>query len=603
MAMFAVLTMVGYGLTPGADASLQAGVDFFFFIPYLLWSPIAGWIGDRVPRRWLMFAADEIRGLLILAILLILPWQAGSPVLPAESQWQAWMLLLAIGICAATFSPVKLSIIPNVVGTPALQRANAVVVNMGVIGNLSGAIVGSVLISSSSGSMFHVQWCIGLAAGAYIISGLFWAFLKAPQHRASTKQSLTGIPKEISKGLTYAKTHRPVLVLITLAAIVWAGTSVYLPYLAVIATSVYQGDLGTLGYLQVSMAIGMLSGGLVLGILNARLHAELWMTFAAFFVGFWIILQLVLTPILPYLFMGILFALIIGFHAGILIVALNSLLQRISPDFLRARIFGAKEVITQIGKVAISFAIWQLGNDSNPAMLPLTLLFAGIMMASAVYGLFRFVLTGPSKKKTLNLCWRFVRLYSFAFHKLKVHYKHRVPPKGPVLFICNHTAGIDPILVQSGTSHIIRWMMAAEYRLRILGWFWRALKPIMVDRDGKDTAAVREAIAILKQDDIVGIFPEGGINEDRSKLGDFADGAGLLAKRARAVIQPVFITGTPQNVKPITSLFKPSHAHVYFAHPVTVTSKMSREDIITEVKSRIQMLRNQFGENATSSLA
>ena len=64
--MNAALPMLGYGPESAENASIQAGIQFFFFLPYLLWSPFAGWLSDRLPRKWIMFAADETRGIILL---------------------------------------------------------------------------------------------------------------------------------------------------------------------------------------------------------------------------------------------------------------------------------------------------------------------------------------------------------------------------------------------------------------------------------------------------------------------------------------------------------------------------------------------------------
>ena len=51
----AAWSMLGVQLA-GADASsIQAGVSFFFFLPYVVLALFAGWLADTLPRKWIMF--------------------------------------------------------------------------------------------------------------------------------------------------------------------------------------------------------------------------------------------------------------------------------------------------------------------------------------------------------------------------------------------------------------------------------------------------------------------------------------------------------------------------------------------------------------------
>jgi len=50
----------------------------------------------------------------------------------------------------------------------------------------------------------------------------------------------------------------------------------------------------------------------------------------------------------------------------------------------------------------------------------------------------------------------FARLY----HKITIRSPSRLPRRGPAILVCNHTSGLDPVLIQSVCSRLIIWMMA-----------------------------------------------------------------------------------------------------------------------------------------------
>jgi 1-acyl-sn-glycerol-3-phosphate acyltransferase len=135
---------------------------------------------------------------------------------------------------------------------------------------------------------------------------------------------------------------------------------------------------------------------------------------------------------------------------------------------------------------------------------------------------------------------------------------------GPLVVVCNHTAGIDPLLVQAACEFEVRWMMANDMRLPRFEPFWQLARAIGVDRQGRDTTSAREAIRHLKAGGVIGVFPEGGIERPPETLRPFFSGVGLIVARSGAPVLPVWIRGTPQVDRAWESLWTPSHARVTF---------------------------------------
>ena len=124
----------------------------------------------------------------------------------------------------------------------------------------------------------------------------------------------------------------------------------------------------------------------------------------------------------------------------------------------------------------------------------------------------RAVCDNPRNDPNTGMLSALLRLYTRLVHRVRYEGLSLIPPAGePTLFVCNHTAGIDPMLVHLVSGHDIRWMMARDMRTPILETFWNWMRIIDVDRIAGDPAAAREALRELAQGGTVGIFPEGGL--------------------------------------------------------------------------------------------
>jgi 1-acyl-sn-glycerol-3-phosphate acyltransferase len=136
------------------------------------------------------------------------------------------------------------------------------------------------------------------------------------------------------------------------------------------------------------------------------------------------------------------------------------------------------------------------------------------------------------------------RLYARGFHQLDVRTPCTLPRSGPAILVCNHTSSIDPVMIQSACPRLIVWMMAREYyEISSLRWGFELLGTIPVSRARKDLGATRAALRALNQGRVLGVFPEGRI-EERRQLLPFQPGAAMMAYHAGVAVYPAFLDGT-----------------------------------------------------------
>ena len=135
--------------------------------------------------------------------------------------------------------------------------------------------------------------------------------------------------------------------------------------------------------------------------------------------------------------------------------------------------------------------------------------------------------------------------YAARIHVLR---RENANHKGAFLLAANHISHFDPFILSSVVRRKIDWMAMAEFFPNpLFGSFLRAVDAFPADRHRADRKTIRAAIERLKQERIVGVFPEGGIRDGARSLLEGAPlrpGASTLAHMAGVAILPCVIVGS-----------------------------------------------------------
>ena len=91
--------------------------------------------------------------------------------------------------------------------------------------------------------------------------------------------------------------------------------------------------------------------------------------------------------------------------------------------------------------------------------------------------------------------------------------KENIPEDGPIIICGNHMHVMDQCHLLISTKRIIRYLAKEEYFKGKKAWFFKAVGCISVDRSKHDEAAKNQALEVLKNGGVVGLFPEGTRNE------------------------------------------------------------------------------------------
>lgn len=593
MIMLAALALLG-GMANTADsAGILASTQFFFFLPYLVFNIIGGWLADHLPRKWLLLGCDESRGMILLGSVLLLLSASGEATQPEGVHWKVYAALAAIGTFAAIFNPTRNAIVPQIVPMRQLQSSNAIILVINVVASMVGMVVGTKFIINTS-DVSTVRTGLILGAAFYIISGLFFAFMRP----IDVLRAQPGNKRSLAQAARYARKHKRAITLILVNTMVWGSAAVVATGVMGVLKIHYEMTGEALfqkyGIVAALMGTGMLFGAAFVVIIGTRRESPIMLTAGLTLSG----LCTFIFGAIPWLPVSYVSAFGVGFFGNIAIIAAITLLQSICPNYIRGRIMGLNALVNTAFSVMVYGIIWRIPK-ADYWVLVIMLVLGPTLIVVGLTAMVRYLRSGPMPNTMANLFWRLVRLFCYSWHGLSVRGKQHIPADGPVVIVSNHTTAMDPFLMQASTIRMIRWLMLTSYRMKIGTPLWNAIDPICIEHDlHSDQRAsamrqIRQIVGELKKGHLVGMFPEGALQYDSRELKDFQDGAAVVARLAGATIVPCWVDGTVVSRSMLMHVIKPTNSTITFGEPFTPTKTDSPEDITAELRRRIIALGEQ----------
>lgn len=172
----------------------------------------------------------------------------------------------------------------------------------------------------------------------------------------------------------------------------------------------------------------------------------------------------------------------------------------------------------------------------------------------------------------------------------KIIGKKNLKIKGMAVIISNHTSNWDPVFIGVAFSRIVYWMGKSElFKGRLARVVLNALKSFPVKRGEGDMAAIRNAFRILREGNLLGIFPE-GTRIKTGELSRFEPGTSLIALKNNAPVVPIYIHGS---YKPFRRMKLVVGEPLYLTdYPVKKTDTASVEAATRYLEEKISELKN-----------
>jgi MFS family permease len=357
---------IGFSLYAKTHSPVWLSLSLFLSVGLgAVLAPVGGWLGDRYDRRSLMLSAElASAALFIFAALVPQPAVLLGMSIPGV-------------LFGAIFGASSAAAIAAIASDSELASANAAIGVGSNIGKTAGRLLGGVLVAVLGASVVFLMDAVTFLVSATLIATVRERF--GDGERCSEPHAETGA----AVGMRYLLRHPVLTPVLAAACVSTLVTSFSMTAEIPLVHSLGAGAVA-LGVLTACWGLGMVAGSWwsskalhrgneATGVIAGRAVMAAGIGFVA------------LTPAI-----GAVFAcyLIGGFGGGFMAAASQSLLQRNTPDHLRARVFGATEaarnVAFGIGALTAGLVVSEIGPQATFGLVGIGVLVGLIPMVRLV---------------------------------------------------------------------------------------------------------------------------------------------------------------------------------------------------------------------------
>ncbi|WP_426453538.1 lysophospholipid acyltransferase family protein [Paenibacillus sp. S-38] len=188
------------------------------------------------------------------------------------------------------------------------------------------------------------------------------------------------------------------------------------------------------------------------------------------------------------------------------------------------------------------------------------------------------------------MLYRFFRsLFRVIFRilfRLRAEGMENIPRSGPVILCANHTSNGDPPLLGCLMERKVHYMAKAElFEVPVLSYILPRIAAFPVKRGGVSKESIRLSLDLLKEGNVLGIFPEG----TRSNAGGMGKkGAASLALKSGATVIPAAIVGGYKVFRPMKVVYGPPVDLSEFAGSGSEGLEQATEKIMTTIRAMVK---------------
>ncbi len=537
----ALVILVSFGIAGLSQDQINLYVNLaagLFILPFFLFSATAGQLAEKHEKsrliRWIKLA--EI-GIMLLGVVGL--YLGNVPFLLA--------VLFLMGAQAAVFGPVKYSILPQALHPSELITGNAWVEAATFLAILLGTMLGGWLIAQSFGLAGVSAVVVGVAILGYVAAR---AIPDAPAAAPALKINWNAFT-ETGRNIAFLRGNRTVFLSVLGISWFWFYGATFLAQLpnwtklnlggneevvTVLLTVFSLGiGLGSLLCERLSghkVEIGLVPlGSIGLSLFGIDLYFAAPGTAAVTGLGAaaWLAqpgsLRLLIDLTL------------IGVSGGLFIVPLYALIQTRSEASHRSRIIAGNNILNAAFMVASAIlAIVGLAAGLN---IPQLFLAAAILNA----GVAVFIYSLVPEFLMRFMAWMLIRV----LYRIRVSGLENIPEEGPAIVVCNHVSFVDALIVGGSVRRPLRFVMYHKiFKVPVMNFMFRTARAIPIAPFKEDPVmlerAYEEIDRALKNGEIIGLFPEGGLTPD-GDIQPFKPGIEKILARTPVPVVPLAVRG------------------------------------------------------------
>jgi 1-acyl-sn-glycerol-3-phosphate acyltransferase len=412
---------------------------------------------------------------------------------------------------------------------------------------LLGNVAGGLLVATPEVGRHHVA--IACLAVAFVGR----AFAHFVPSVAATDPGLKVNWNPVSETLRNLKlAHGNIVVFRSLLGIswMWFFGAVFLAQFPSFAKEVLHGDEQVASLLLVVFSIGIGVGSLLCEVLSRR-HVEIGLVplgaigMSVFAIDLYFASRSLppATELALAAFLGIhahwrvmADLALLSLFAGLYSVPMYALIQLRSQPTHRARIIAANNILNALFMIASAI----LAGAMLKTGFTVPQIFLAVGIANAIVASYVFALVPEYLLRFI--AW----VMSHVVYRFKVRGDEHIPTSGAAILVCNHVSFIDAVLLMAASPRPIRFVMDHRvFQVPVLGALFRLAKAIPIAPRSEDEKAYEAAFAaaakVLREGDLLAIFPEGAITRD-GELQEFKGGIMKILAQQPVPVIPMALT-------------------------------------------------------------
>jgi acyl-[acyl-carrier-protein]-phospholipid O-acyltransferase / long-chain-fatty-acid--[acyl-carrier-protein] ligase len=331
-----------------ASSSILFWVGTVYVLPFLLFSSAAGVVADK-------FSKQKI--IVILKALEVVTTALAVLAFSLQSAWACYVLLFLLSFHSAAFGPPKYSIIPEIVPSDKISKANGIVTSFTYLGIIVGTFLASFTTQITSRNFTLASCVCVLIAVLGLAASLLIPYTKPT--RTTTRIKFFFL-KEIYNTLSFCyKSPHLLLAILSSAFFLYLGAFFQLNIIPFAMQALNLSEVGG-GYLFLTVAVGIAIGAVLVGKLSKH-RIELGFSCIASFALFALVLFLAILP--KTLKLDVVLLVLIGCCSGFFIVPFDAYIQKHSPDARRGQVVATSNFMSFCGVLLAPFSIYVLSGS------------------------------------------------------------------------------------------------------------------------------------------------------------------------------------------------------------------------------------------------
>jgi MFS transporter, DHA3 family, macrolide efflux protein len=321
--------------------------SFLYFLPQVIFTPIAGVLIDRWDRKKLIILVDSSQALLTFILIILGTLLSGT---------NGVILMISInsfrGICQAFHYPAINAVIPTMVPKDKLSRINGLNSTFNQVLQIIGPALASILLT-----FFPLQQVLYIDIITFLVAFTLLMMIKIPTLEFKKRRKESKFFKEFKQGFKVVKKMPIILMLIVL----FMGLNFLLQPISVLFSYfinvTHNGSVLDYAFIMTLFQFGFFMGGVLMTIKKQWTNKinSIFLSISLVLIGY---LFLSMSPKNAYLYLGLVFA-FMGFNIPITNSLFQTLLQATVPRDKFGRVFSIyialSWLISPLGKLTVGF--------------------------------------------------------------------------------------------------------------------------------------------------------------------------------------------------------------------------------------------------------